>query len=291
MWLTVHLVLLNSILSDLLQPVLLVTLVELRTGNGNPCCVGGRDTEGVDTDAGKLIDCGGIEERSITRLKNGAAVLAKFLAECPLVRGVGTANGVPPDGVVCLLLGEPSSEVGTVSLKCPPVDKIPVRDAFGPRDIVMVSIRLRLNLLNGERTLLVVLQNLSAEETVSVELEVEVLHDTLESLGHVSEKISDGTRCGCRSSVCASCQCSGGNECGKTHYESSTVELLERLYRVGMTECGLLDDQSGKRQAQDTYAFPAVDTLTRGPGVWNAILGENCSCGFIGSLTRSVLVR
>jgi hypothetical protein len=289
----VHLVLLNSILSDLPQPVLLVTLVELRTGNRNPCCVGGRDTKGVDTDAGKLIDRGGVEERSITRLKDGAAVLAKFLAQCPLVRGVRTTNRVPPDGVVCLLLGEPSSEVGTVGLKCPPVDKIPARDSFGPRDIVMVSIRLGSNLLNGERTLLVVLQNLSAEETVSVELEVEVLHDTLEALGHVSEKISDGTGCGCRSGDCASCQCSGGNECGKTHYKSSSVELLERLYRVGMTECGLLDDQSGKRQAQDTYAFPAVDTTTRGPGVWNAIrmLGENCSCGFIGSLMRSVLVQ
>jgi hypothetical protein len=289
----VHLVFLNSILSDLPQPVLLFTIVELRTGNGNPCCVGGRDTEGVDTDAGKLIDCGGVEERSITRLKDGAAVLAKFLAECPLVRGVGTTNRVPPDGVVCLLLGEPSSEIGTVSLKCPPIDIIPVRDSFGPRDIVMVSIRLGLNLLNGEGTLLVVLQNLSAEETVSVELEVKVLHDTLEALGHVSEKIGDGAGCGCRRGDCASCQCSGGNERGKTHCESSPVELLERVYRMGITECGLLDDQSGKRQAQDTYAFPAVDTPTRGPGVWNAIrvLGENCSCGFIGSLMGSVLVR
>lgn len=58
----VHAVRVHSIIGDSLEPLLLVTTVQLRARNLDPSGVGGRDSEKVDTNAGKLVNSGGVQE-------------------------------------------------------------------------------------------------------------------------------------------------------------------------------------------------------------------------------------
>lgn len=135
----VHAVCLDGILGDLAEVGELVSVVELRAGDVNPGLVSCRDTQGVDTDAGKLIDGRGVEELGISCLEGRAALVAELTAQIPLIHclGGGTTERCPPDRVVCLLLLEPASQVGTVGLEVSPVDKHVVgQDTLRPADLV-----------------------------------------------------------------------------------------------------------------------------------------------------------
>lgn len=120
----VHTVSLDGVVGDGLEVLLLVTVVELRSGNLDPCCVSGRDSESVHTDRSELVNGRGVEERCVTGFKSRAALVTKGLAESPFVRsGGGVGNAGPPDRVVGLLLLEPTAKVSTVGLEGLPVDE------------------------------------------------------------------------------------------------------------------------------------------------------------------------
>jgi len=114
----VHAVGVNSVVSDGLKVLLLVTVVESGSRDVDPGCVSGRDTESVDTNRGELINGRGVEEAGVTGLESRATLVTKSLAESPLVRGsrqVGNAS--PPDRVVSLFLLQPTAEVRAIGRK------------------------------------------------------------------------------------------------------------------------------------------------------------------------------
>lgn len=98
----VHVVLGDGILGDGLQVSLLVTVVESGAWNADPGGVGGGNTQGVDANAGKLIDGGGVQERSVASLEDWAALSAELLTEGPLI-GSARSHCIPPNWVVGVL--------------------------------------------------------------------------------------------------------------------------------------------------------------------------------------------
>lgn len=135
----VHAVLLNGVLGDLAQVGELVTVVELGARDVNPGSIGCRDTQGVDADTCELVDGRLVEEVGVAGLESRAALVAKSTAESPLIRGLRglAAERSPPDGIVGLLLLEPSSQVGTVGFEVSPVDEHVIgQDTLRPADLV-----------------------------------------------------------------------------------------------------------------------------------------------------------
>lgn len=106
----VHAILQHSVIGDNLQPLLLVTTVELGTRNLNPSSISGRDAKNVDTNTGELVDSGGVQEGLVACLENGTALGAKGLTESPLIRCTVAANSGPPDRVVLDKTCQPKSQ-------------------------------------------------------------------------------------------------------------------------------------------------------------------------------------
>lgn len=65
-----HIVLVDGIVGNGLKKFQLVAVMKLGTRNFDEGSVCERDTEGVDTDVGKLVNSGGVDERRITLLKD-----------------------------------------------------------------------------------------------------------------------------------------------------------------------------------------------------------------------------
>lgn len=120
----VHAIGVDGVVGDGLEVLLLVTVVESRSGDLNPCRISCWDSEGVHADGGKLVNSRSVEEGGIAGFKSGAALVAEGLAESPFVRsGGGVGDAGPPDRVVSLLLLEPSAKVGSICLEGVPVDE------------------------------------------------------------------------------------------------------------------------------------------------------------------------
>jgi hypothetical protein len=132
----VHVVLGDGIVRDSLEVRLLLTMVKSRPRNGHPGGVCSRDAEGIDTNRGKLVDGGSVQERSITGLEDWIALCTKNLAQSPLIRSIATANGLSPDRVVSSLLFQPATQICTVGFEGLPVNEFSTVDIFGPDNVV-----------------------------------------------------------------------------------------------------------------------------------------------------------
>lgn len=118
----VHIIIADGVVGDHLEERLLISVVELRTGDIHPRGISSGDSQSVDTDAGELINGRGVEERCVACFHYCTAFVTKRLAKVPLVGGIG-AVGIPPDRVMSLLLLKPRSKIGTVGLECSPIDE------------------------------------------------------------------------------------------------------------------------------------------------------------------------
>jgi hypothetical protein len=165
-----HVVLGDGVVGDGLEVAQLVTVMELRARNVDECSIRERDAECIDTNSRELIDGGRVEERGITLLKDGSTLATKVLAESPLIRRAVTTDLRPPDRVVSLLLLEPSTEVGAVSLEGLPVDEVATVDAVTPGEVVAITLGAQFDGWDRERALLVVGNSGAVLATVHVKM-------------------------------------------------------------------------------------------------------------------------
>lgn len=183
----VHAILLDSVVGDGAKVLLLVASVELRARNLDPGGVGRRDTESVDTDGSKLVDRGGVQEGCIASLERRAALGTKVAAERPLVWGTGVER-VEPLGVVGLLLGQPTAQVSTVGLVGLPVDVLGTADTRGPADDRAVTRRASRGGANGERALVMVLDDVAVGASgVGVEDNADLLEERVQARSGVAD--------------------------------------------------------------------------------------------------------
>lgn len=180
----VHVVLADCIVGNDLEPLLLVTRVQLGARDLDPSGVGGRDTEGVNTNTGELIDGGGVQERGVASLENGTTLRPKSLAQSPLIGSAVTADLGPPDGVVSSLLLQPSTEVGTVGLEGLPVDVVAAVDTEGPGNVVAEHVgRDRDRSVDGEGALLLVVDGSTVDVGVGLQLDAQGVEKGVQVVG------------------------------------------------------------------------------------------------------------
>jgi hypothetical protein len=89
----VHAILLDGVVGDRSQVLLLVTVVQHRSGNIDPSGVGGGDSKSVDANRGELVNIGGGNESRVVVFQNFATrFLSDSLAESPLIRDTGSST-------------------------------------------------------------------------------------------------------------------------------------------------------------------------------------------------------
>jgi hypothetical protein len=177
-------------LCDGAEVLLLVASVELGSGNLDPGGVCGGDAEGVHSDGGEFVNGRGVEEGGIASLKSRATLVTKVAAESPLIRSTGVER-VEPFGVVGLLLGQPTAEVGAVGLVGLPVDVVATVDALGPVDRGAVSDAASYFLDDVEWALIMVLGDLTvAASGVGVQDDAKLLQEVVQVCGSVADDSS-----------------------------------------------------------------------------------------------------
>jgi hypothetical protein len=213
----VHVVLRDGIVGDGLEVAQLVTMVKLGARNIDEGSVRERNAEGVDTNSSELVDGGSVEERSVTLLKDRSALAAEVLAKSPLIRSAITTNLRPPDWIVSLLLLEPSTEVGTVSLECLPVDEVTTVDAVTPGDVVAVADGAQVNSGDGEWALLVVGNSGAVVATVLAEVDTKRGQQLVQVVRDQTKDAADQTGGG--SSTSSASHEGGGENSGGAHLD------------------------------------------------------------------------
>jgi hypothetical protein len=215
--LTVHVVLGNGIVGDGLEVAQLVTAMKLRTRNVDERSIRERNAQSVDPNSSELVDSRSVKERGITLLEGGSALAAKVLAESPLVRGTVTTNLRPPDGVMSLLLLQPSTKVGTVGFKGLPVKEVATVDAVNPGEVVAETIGAQINSRDAEGALLVVGNSGAVVATIRTEVDAKRRQQLVEVVSDQPKDAADQTGSGGSSG--GTRHEGGGKDSGGTHLD------------------------------------------------------------------------
>lgn len=93
---TVHAVPFNRILHYSLEIFLLVPVIKSGSRNLDLCSVCGGGPQSVETSAGELFDRGGVQEQSIPRLENRAALGSKGMTQNLFIISLRASDFVPP---------------------------------------------------------------------------------------------------------------------------------------------------------------------------------------------------
>lgn len=105
-----HTVLLDSVVGDGSEVNLLVTMMQPRPPDIEPCSVGGGNTQGVDTYGCELVNVGGGDKSRVVVLESDStSFLSNSLTEGPLVGNAGSATAGKETGSQGVLDSQPSA--------------------------------------------------------------------------------------------------------------------------------------------------------------------------------------